>query len=70
MVTNNRWQVTKKQRTMLTEWVPEYKAEQAKKSLVDFWPRVFLVWFQRWPATAVAPQGLVEKVSVRLSYHA
>ncbi|KAF9489113.1 hypothetical protein BDN71DRAFT_1435608 [Pleurotus eryngii] len=61
MVTNNRWHITTKQHKFLTDRIPDYKSAQAKKKLIDFWPFLYMHWFDRWPATEVAPQGLVEK---------
>ncbi|KAF9501461.1 hypothetical protein BDN71DRAFT_1585171, partial [Pleurotus eryngii] len=61
MVTNNRWHITTKQCKFLTDRIPDYKSAQAKKKLIDFWPFLYMHWFDHWPATEVAPQGLVEK---------
>ncbi len=62
MSTNSRWIPTGAQRDFLKASIMDYKSSQEKKSLGDFWARIFAAWFQRWPATDVAPQGLVEKV--------
>ncbi|KAF4568592.1 hypothetical protein EYR40_004151 [Pleurotus pulmonarius] len=61
MITNSRWIPTAAQRDLLKASIADYRASQESKSLGDFWARIFAAWFQRWPATEIAPQGLVEK---------
>lgn len=63
---NNKWQLTASQRKFLQDNIIDYKANQANKRLVDFWPRLFAHWFERWPATDTAPMASVELVSCYL----
>lgn len=62
LLSNSKWVPTPTQKAFLKGLIPEYKTAQEVKGLHDFWPRLFVLWFTKWPATDMAPQGLVEKV--------